>query len=171
MQKKEEEVGTSLGEAPTTHLGGKHIHQATTAPRAIGDVYSFLAHDIELSQMAPWQNMEYLFSEVSTVKDLQDLRDEFSLDTPELLGCMISNTQLVYIFPTLLATPKAHQSLEELHCSQTKKTWCKSKSCSRECMQGGLNQENWNPNLCREHDRSRILIAHLELNPLEIGHD
>ncbi|XP_042425801.1 transformation/transcription domain-associated protein-like [Zingiber officinale] len=46
------------------------------------------------------------FSQILAIMEPRDLMDIFSLCMPELFECMITNTQLLHIFSTLLQTPK-----------------------------------------------------------------
>ncbi|EHA8588761.1 hypothetical protein COCNU_scaffold006566G000100 [Cocos nucifera] len=46
------------------------------------------------------------FSQILAIMEPRDLTDMFSLCLPELFDCMITNTQLLHIFSTLLQAPK-----------------------------------------------------------------
>ncbi|XP_008795100.2 transformation/transcription domain-associated protein-like [Phoenix dactylifera] len=46
------------------------------------------------------------FSQILAIMEPRDLMDMFSLCLPELFQCMITNTQLLHIFSTLLQAPK-----------------------------------------------------------------
>ncbi|XP_058091042.1 uncharacterized protein LOC131237348 isoform X3 [Magnolia sinica] len=52
------------------------------------------------------RDMLHLFSQILAIMEPRDLMDMFSMCMPELFECMISNTQLLHIFSTLLQAPK-----------------------------------------------------------------
>lgn len=55
-----------------------------------------------------------LFSQILAIMEPRDLMDMFSLCMPELFECMISNTQLVHIFSTLLQAPKVFRPFADV---------------------------------------------------------
>ncbi|CAI9110926.1 OLC1v1011036C1 [Oldenlandia corymbosa var. corymbosa] len=60
------------------------------------------------------ENMINLFSQILAIMEPRDLMDMFSLCMPELFECMISNTQLVHIFSTLLQAPKVFRPFADV---------------------------------------------------------
>lgn len=58
--------------------------------------------------------MIHLFSNVLAIMEPRDLMDMFSLCMMELFECMISNSQLVHIFSTLLQAPKVFRSFADV---------------------------------------------------------
>lgn len=60
------------------------------------------------------REMLHLFSQILAIMEPRDLMDMFSLCMPELFECMISNTQLVHIFSTLLAAPKVYRPFADV---------------------------------------------------------
>lgn len=52
------------------------------------------------------KEMLQCFSQILAIMEPRDLMDMFSLCMPELFECMITNTQLLHIFSTLLQVPK-----------------------------------------------------------------
>ena len=58
--------------------------------------------------------MLHLFSQILAIMEPRDLMDMFSLCMPELFECMISNTQLVHIFSTLLAAQKVYRPFADV---------------------------------------------------------
>ncbi|GAB2260071.1 hypothetical protein Droror1_Dr00010926 [Drosera rotundifolia] len=60
------------------------------------------------------KDMLHLFSQLLTVMEPRDLMDMFSLCMPELFECMISNTQLVLIFSTLLQAAKVFRPFTDV---------------------------------------------------------
>ncbi|GLT44576.1 hypothetical protein SLA2020_184620 [Shorea laevis] len=54
------------------------------------------------------------FSQILVIMEPRDLMDMFSLCMPELFECMISNTQLVHIFSTLLQAPKVYRPFADV---------------------------------------------------------
>ncbi|CAL0331914.1 unnamed protein product [Lupinus luteus] len=60
------------------------------------------------------REMLHLFSQILAIMEPRDLMDMFSLCMPELFECMISNTQLVHIFSTLLATAKVYRPFADV---------------------------------------------------------
>lgn len=60
------------------------------------------------------KEMLNLFSQILAIMEPRDLMDMLSLCMPELFDCMISNTQLVHIFSTLLQTPKVHRPFADV---------------------------------------------------------
>ncbi|KAE9606640.1 putative transcription-associated protein [Lupinus albus] len=60
------------------------------------------------------REMLHLFSQILAIMEPRDLMDMFSLCMPELFECMISNTQLVHIFSTLLATAKIYRPFADV---------------------------------------------------------
>ncbi|XP_072974683.1 uncharacterized protein [Typha angustifolia] len=52
------------------------------------------------------RDMLQCFSQILAIMEPRDLMDMFSLCMPELFDCMITNTQLLHIFSTLLQTAK-----------------------------------------------------------------
>ncbi|KAI4327728.1 hypothetical protein L6164_020154 [Bauhinia variegata] len=60
------------------------------------------------------REMLHLFSQILGIMEPRDLMDMFSLCMPELFDCMISNTQLVHIFSTLLALPKVYRPFADV---------------------------------------------------------
>ncbi|KAJ8545743.1 hypothetical protein K7X08_018326 [Anisodus acutangulus] len=60
------------------------------------------------------REMIHLFSQILTIMEPRDLMDMFSLCMPELFECMISNTQLVHIFSTLLQAPKVFRPFADV---------------------------------------------------------
>ncbi|XP_061345669.1 uncharacterized protein LOC133291419 isoform X4 [Gastrolobium bilobum] len=60
------------------------------------------------------REMLHLFSQILAIMEPRDLMDMFSLCMPDLFECMISNTQLVHIFSTLLAAPKVYRPFADV---------------------------------------------------------
>lgn len=60
------------------------------------------------------REMLHLFSQILGIMEPRDLMDMFSLCMPDLFECMISNTQLVHIFSTLLQTPKVYRPFADV---------------------------------------------------------
>lgn len=60
------------------------------------------------------REMMHLFSQILAIMEPRDLMDMFSLCMPELFECMISNTQLVHIFSTLLQAPKVYKPFADV---------------------------------------------------------
>lgn len=60
------------------------------------------------------REIPHLFSQILAILEPRDLMDMFSLCMPELFECMISNTQLVHIFSTLLQAPKAYRPFADV---------------------------------------------------------
>ena len=60
------------------------------------------------------REMLNLFSQILAIMEPRDLMDMFSLCMPELFECMISNTQLVHIFSTLLQAPKVFRPFADV---------------------------------------------------------
>ncbi|KAF1875106.1 hypothetical protein Lal_00007722 [Lupinus albus] len=60
------------------------------------------------------REMLHLFSQILAIMEPRDLMDMFSLCMPELFECMISNTQLVQIFSTLLSTAKVYRPFADV---------------------------------------------------------
>ncbi|KHN41897.1 Transformation/transcription domain-associated protein [Glycine soja] len=60
------------------------------------------------------REMLHLFSQILAIMEPRDLMDMFSLCMPELFECMISNTQLVHIFSTLLAAQKVYRPFADV---------------------------------------------------------
>ncbi|RYQ79865.1 hypothetical protein Ahy_Scaffold1g106653 isoform A [Arachis hypogaea] len=60
------------------------------------------------------REMLHLFSQILAIMEPRDLMDMFSLCMPELFECMISNTQLVHIFSTLLAAVKVYRPFADV---------------------------------------------------------
>ncbi|GFY88006.1 phosphatidylinositol 3- and 4-kinase family protein with FAT domain-containing protein [Actinidia rufa] len=60
------------------------------------------------------REMVHLFSQILAIMEPRDLMDMFSLCMPELFECMISNTQLVHIFSTLLQAPKVFRPFADV---------------------------------------------------------
>lgn len=60
------------------------------------------------------RDMIHLFSQILAIMEPRDLMDMFSLCMPELFECMISNTQLVHIFSTLLQAPKVFRPFADV---------------------------------------------------------
>ncbi|CAH9105798.1 unnamed protein product [Cuscuta europaea] len=60
------------------------------------------------------REMIQLFSQILAIMEPRDLMDMFSLCMPELFECMISNTQLVHIFSTLLQAPKVFKPFADV---------------------------------------------------------
>ncbi|KAL5822462.1 hypothetical protein ACOSQ3_020378 [Xanthoceras sorbifolium] len=60
------------------------------------------------------REMLHLFSQILAIMEPRDLMDMFSLCMPELFECMISNTQLVHIFSTLLQAPKVYKPFADV---------------------------------------------------------
>ncbi|CAL0314477.1 unnamed protein product [Lupinus luteus] len=60
------------------------------------------------------REMLHLFSQILAIMEPRDLMDMFSLCMPELFECMISNTQLVQVFSTLLATAKVYRPFADV---------------------------------------------------------
>ncbi|PHT91150.1 hypothetical protein T459_06263 [Capsicum annuum] len=60
------------------------------------------------------REMIHLFSQILAIMEPRDLMDMFSLCMPELFECMISNTQLVHIFSTLLQAPKVFRPFADV---------------------------------------------------------
>lgn len=60
------------------------------------------------------KEMLQLFSQILAIMEPRDLMDMFSLCMPELFECMISNTQLVQIFSTLLQIPKVYRPFADV---------------------------------------------------------
>ncbi|OIV92684.1 hypothetical protein TanjilG_18035 [Lupinus angustifolius] len=60
------------------------------------------------------REMLHLFSQILAIMEPRDLMDMFSLCMPELFECMMSNTQLVQIFSTLLATAKVYRPFADV---------------------------------------------------------
>lgn len=58
--------------------------------------------------------MMHLFSMILAIMEPRDLMDMFSLSMPGLFDCMISNTQLVHIFSTLLQTTKVYKPFADV---------------------------------------------------------
>lgn len=58
--------------------------------------------------------MLHLFSQILAIMEPRDLMDMFSLCMPELFECMITNTQLVHIFSTLLQAPKVYRPFADV---------------------------------------------------------
>lgn len=58
--------------------------------------------------------MLHLFSQILAIMEPRDLMDMFSLCMPELFECMISNSQLVHIFSTLLQTAKVYRPFADV---------------------------------------------------------
>lgn len=55
------------------------------------------------------KEMLHLYSQILAIMEPRDLMDMFSMCMPELFECMISNTQLLHIFSTLLHTQKVQR--------------------------------------------------------------
>ncbi|CAL5373324.1 unnamed protein product [Camellia sinensis] len=60
------------------------------------------------------REMVHLFSQILAIMEPRDLMDMFSLCMPDLFECMISNTQLVHIFSTLLQAPKVFRPFADV---------------------------------------------------------
>ncbi|KAJ0907922.1 putative non-specific serine/threonine protein kinase [Helianthus annuus] len=60
------------------------------------------------------REMIHLFSQILAIMEPRDLMDMFSLCMPELFECMISNTQLVHIFSTLLQAQKVFRPFADV---------------------------------------------------------
>ncbi|XP_075655312.1 uncharacterized protein LOC142625565 isoform X3 [Castanea sativa] len=60
------------------------------------------------------REMLHLFSQILAIMEPRDLMDMFSLCMPELFECMISNTQLVHIFSTLLQAAKVYRPFADV---------------------------------------------------------
>ncbi|XP_057469291.1 transcription-associated protein 1-like [Actinidia eriantha] len=60
------------------------------------------------------REMVHLFSQILAIMEPRDLMDMFSLCMAELFECMISNTQLVHIFSTLLQAPKVFRPFADV---------------------------------------------------------
>ncbi|KAJ7953120.1 Transformation/transcription domain-associated protein [Quillaja saponaria] len=60
------------------------------------------------------REMVNLFSQILAIMEPRDLMDMFSLCMPELFDCMISNTQLVHIFSTLLQAAKVYRPFADV---------------------------------------------------------
>ncbi|KAM7251269.1 hypothetical protein ACFE04_023152 [Oxalis oulophora] len=60
------------------------------------------------------RDMLTLFSQILAIMEPRDLMDMFSLCMPELFESMISNTQLVHIFSTLLQAPKVYRPFADV---------------------------------------------------------
>ncbi|XP_049383285.1 uncharacterized protein LOC125847672 isoform X2 [Solanum stenotomum] len=60
------------------------------------------------------REMIHLFSQILAIMEPRDLMDMFSLCMPELFECMISNTQLVHIFSSLLQAPKVFRPFADV---------------------------------------------------------
>lgn len=60
------------------------------------------------------KEMISLFSQILAIMEPRDLMDMLSLCMPELFDCMISNTQLVHIFSTLLQAPKVFRPFADI---------------------------------------------------------
>lgn len=60
------------------------------------------------------KEMLNLFSQILGIMEPRDLMDMLSLCMTELFDCMISNTQLVHIFSTLLQTPKVYRPFADV---------------------------------------------------------
>lgn len=54
------------------------------------------------------------FSQILSIMEPRDLMDMFSLCMPELFECMISNTQLVHIFSSLLQSSKVYRPFADV---------------------------------------------------------
>ncbi|KAJ6398339.1 hypothetical protein OIU77_019191 [Salix suchowensis] len=60
------------------------------------------------------REMLNLFSQILSIMEPRDLMDMFSLCMPELFECMISNTQLVHIFSSLLQSSKVYRPFADV---------------------------------------------------------
>uniref|UniRef100_A0A6N2N3S4 Non-specific serine/threonine protein kinase n=1 Tax=Salix viminalis TaxID=40686 RepID=A0A6N2N3S4_SALVM len=60
------------------------------------------------------RDMLNLFSQILSIMEPRDLMDMFSLCMPELFECMISNTQLVHIFSSLLQSSKVYRPFADV---------------------------------------------------------
>ncbi|KAG6397579.1 hypothetical protein SASPL_143748 [Salvia splendens] len=60
------------------------------------------------------RDMVHLFSNILAIMEPRDLMDMFSLCIPELFECMISNSQLVHIFSTLLQAAKVFRPFADV---------------------------------------------------------
>ncbi|GLU19769.1 hypothetical protein SLE2022_359970 [Rubroshorea leprosula] len=60
------------------------------------------------------REMMQLFSQILAIMEPRDLMDMLSLCMPELFECMISNTQLVHIFSTLLQASKVYRPFADV---------------------------------------------------------
>ncbi|VFQ99863.1 unnamed protein product [Cuscuta campestris] len=60
------------------------------------------------------REMIQLFSQILSIMEPRDLMDMFSLCMPDLFECMISNSQLVHIFSTLLQAPKVFKPFADV---------------------------------------------------------
>ncbi|XP_043814591.1 transformation/transcription domain-associated protein isoform X2 [Manihot esculenta] len=60
------------------------------------------------------RDMLNLFSQILAIMEPRDLMDMFSLCMPELFECMISNTQLVHIFSSLLQSQKVYRPFADV---------------------------------------------------------
>ncbi|XP_044463478.1 transformation/transcription domain-associated protein-like isoform X2 [Mangifera indica] len=60
------------------------------------------------------KEMLNLFSQILAIMEPRDLMDMFSLCMPELFECMISNTQLVHIFSSLLQASKVYRPFADV---------------------------------------------------------
>ncbi|GAB4848475.1 hypothetical protein Ancab_003180 [Ancistrocladus abbreviatus] len=60
------------------------------------------------------REMLHLFSQILFIMEPRDLMDMFSLCMPELFECMISNTQLILIFSTLLQAVKVFRPFADV---------------------------------------------------------
>ncbi|XP_075498359.1 LOW QUALITY PROTEIN: SAGA complex/NuA4 acetyltransferase complex subunit TRA1-like [Primulina tabacum] len=60
------------------------------------------------------REMIHLFSNILAIMEPRDLMDMFSLCMMELFECMISNSQLVHIFSTLLQAPKVFRPFADV---------------------------------------------------------
>ncbi|KAK2974573.1 hypothetical protein RJ640_016914 [Escallonia rubra] len=60
------------------------------------------------------REMVHLFSQILAIMEPRDLMDMFSLCMPELFESMISNSQLVHIFSTLLQAPKVFRPFADV---------------------------------------------------------
>ncbi|XP_057492191.1 transcription-associated protein 1-like isoform X2 [Actinidia eriantha] len=60
------------------------------------------------------REMVHLFFQILAIMEPRDFMDMFSLCMAELFECMISNTQLVHIFSTLLQAPKVFRPFADV---------------------------------------------------------
>ncbi|KAK3007681.1 hypothetical protein RJ639_014818 [Escallonia herrerae] len=60
------------------------------------------------------REMVHLFSQILAIMEPRDLMDMFSLCMPELFESMISNSQVVHIFSTLLQAPKVFRPFTDV---------------------------------------------------------
>ncbi|KAK1578409.1 hypothetical protein Q3G72_030065 [Acer saccharum] len=71
-------------------------------------------HCLALFKEKDDREMLHLFSQILAIMEPRDLMDMFSLCMPEVSACMISNTQLVHIFSTLLQAAKVYKPFADV---------------------------------------------------------